>query len=87
MSYVTNRKRKPPLSDVELLVLNVVAKAETVGARRALALAVKSGNLQDGRSLSQHWAALAAAKAEYSSALAELTALLKKRLDSPAKAG
>lgn len=68
MSFVTNRKRTPPLSPMALDLMNLLAKAQTVGARRALALMVKAGKLDDGRALSQHWAAKASAVKEYDEA-------------------
>lgn len=65
MSYITNRKRKPPMSEAQLKLLNLLALAQTVGARRAIALLVKDGKYSDGRTLGVHWKVLKEAKEKY----------------------
>lgn len=85
MSYVTDRKRKPPMDVLQLELMNVCAKAQTVGARRALALAVRDGKFDDGRKLSVHWAVLKQAKDEYNAARDALMAKLGAGLVGPEK--
>lgn len=65
MSYLTDRKRKPPMSPAQLDMMALLAAAQTFGARRALALACRDGKLNDGRKLAQHWAAVADARKDY----------------------
>ena len=71
-----NGEKQPPLSELGVLILLLCAKAKTVGARQALALAVRDGRFSDGRKLTQHWAALAAAREEYQKVLADVLAKL-----------
>lgn len=76
MSYITNRKRKPAMSEAQLKLLALLGTAQTVGARRALALAVKDGKYNDGRTLGVHWKVLKEAKEKYEQERDELLKLL-----------
>jgi hypothetical protein len=53
------------MSEAQLELLALLASAQTVGARRALALACRDGKLNDGRKLEQHWASLSEARKKY----------------------
>lgn len=65
MSYITDRKRKPPLTQVQLDLMELLSIAQTLGARRALALAVRDGKFDDGRKLNVHWMLVKDAKQRY----------------------
>lgn len=65
MSYITDRKRKPPLTQQQLDLMELLSLAQTYGARRAIALGVRDGKHKDDRALGVHWMLVKEAKLRY----------------------